>query len=159
MAVLLLVFGGGSFQVWGNDGETLTDSMSVGYSVHPSAGKSVQGPNGAGLRVEKPLALPLLVAQVREATQHRVVLTWNSSMPAGTTGEDLIVGYNVYRRREVGAVSTRYIRINRDLIADTTYVDSSVRSGQFYDYQTTAVNGQGVESGPSNRIRVEVPYP
>jgi hypothetical protein len=160
VAVLLLVFGGGSFQVWGNGGQTLTDSMSASYSAHLSAGKSVQGPNGARLRVEKPSALPLLVAQaqVREA-KHRVVLTWNSSMPAGATGEDPIVGYNVYRRREVGAVNTRYIRINRDLITDTTYVDSSVRSGQFYDYQTTAVNGQGVESGPSNQIRVEVPYP
>jgi hypothetical protein len=159
VAVLLLVVGGISFQVWANRSKILPDSMSGGYFAGPGAAKSVQGSDSAGLRLDKPLRSPLLVAEVRQAKQHRVVLSWNSSMPAGTSGGDLIVGYNVYRRREAGTVYTQYIRINSDLITDTTYVDASVRSGRFYDYQTTAVNGLGVESGPSNQIRVEVPYP
>lgn len=158
-AALLLMVGGFSFQVRGNGGTALKDSTSAGYFANRSAEKNFKRLTGAGPSADKPPGLPLLVSQLHEAKQHRVVLSWNSSAPVGVSGEDLIAGYNVYRRREVGTVYTQYIRINSDLVTDTSFVDDSVRAGRFYDYQTTAVNNQGVESGPSNQIRVEIPFP
>ena len=43
--------------------------------------------------------------------------------------------------------------------ADTTFVDSSVQSGQTYFYVTTAVDGSGKESGNSNQTQAVIPTP
>jgi hypothetical protein len=99
------------------------------------------------------------VSQIHEVKHHHVVLSWSPGGPAGVIGEPLVQGYNVYRRRELKSSYTRYARINSDRVIDTIYVDDTVRAGWFYDYQTTAVNDLGVESAPSNQIRVGIPYP
>jgi hypothetical protein len=77
--------------------------------------------------------------------QHKVSLSWKASTSA-------IVGYNVYRRGTSGVV-----KLNLEPILGTTYVDSTVQSGQTYFYVTKAVKAGGAESTPSNEVRVDIP--
>jgi hypothetical protein len=82
--------------------------------------------------------------------QHSVGLSWNASNSQG------IVGYNVYR----GSVSGGpYSQINTALDASTNYTDSQVVGGQTYYYVTTAVSGNGTQSGYSNEAQAVVPKP
>ncbi len=67
------------------------------------------------------------------------------SWEAGT--ED-IVGYNLYRGTTHGGP---YSAINSALLAQTTYTDSTVASGNTYYYVATEVNNQGQESGLFDR--------
>ena len=84
------------------------------------------------------------------APQHSVALTWDAS--AGSS----VVGYNVYR----GSVSGGpYTRINSALDAGTAYTDNNVTSSQTYYYVTTAVDGNGNESGYSNQTQAVIPTP
>ena len=133
-------------QVWGA-GIVSARSMPDGSVINSSAGMNVRG-TGAGAPVGSLQDSPT-------PRQHWVTLSWDRGLATNVTGED-VVGYNVYRRIRAASL---YIRINRDLILDTNYVDDSVRGGEIYYYQTTAVSGAGIESGPSNRIRIRVPYP
>ena len=71
------------------------------------------------------------------------------------TGQEIVSGYNVYRRDT--STASRYVRINSDLVSDTSYIDSAVRAGQTYYYQTTAVSSGGIESAPSNQVKVTIP--
>ncbi|MGH9498263.1 MAG: hypothetical protein ACRD3L_03905 [Terriglobales bacterium] len=159
MAALLLMLGWVSFQVRGNVSKVLADSTSAVYLKKTGAGKSAGELGGAGPSVNQPPDPPLLVSQIYETKHHRVVLSWSPGVPAGVIGEHLVQGYNVYRRRELKSSYTRYARINGDIVPDTTFVDDTVRAGWYYDYHTTAVNELGVESAPSNQIRVGIPYP
>ncbi len=87
-------------------------------------------------------------AKLPPGPQHRVTLTWKPSNSA-------VVGYNVYRRGGASGV----IRLNFTPVAETTYVDSTVSSGQTYFYVTKAVSAMGAESAPSNEVRADVPTP
>ncbi len=73
------------------------------------------------------------------------------SWEAGT--ED-IVGYNLYRGTTHGGP---YSAINSALLAQTTYTDSTVASGNTYYYVATEVNNQGQESGYSTETKAVVP--
>jgi fibronectin type 3 domain-containing protein len=79
---------------------------------------------------------------------HSVTLTWNASPSSG-------VRYNVYRRDAVGEV----IRVNAKPITDTNYTDHSVQPGQVYFYSARAISLSGIQSQPSNEVRVDVPLP
>ena len=81
-------------------------------------------------------------------TQHSVTLTWQTSTSPRAR-------YNVYRR----GISGDPNRINRVPVADTSYTDISVQPGQTYFYTTRSINLAGVESIPSNEVRVDVPSP
>jgi hypothetical protein len=81
--------------------------------------------------------------------QHTVTLTWNPST-------SVVSGYHIYR----GSVSGGpYSLLNSTLDASTSYVDSSVLSGNEYFYVTTAVDASGVESLFSNEASATVPNP
>jgi hypothetical protein len=82
--------------------------------------------------------------------QHSVGLSWNASSSQG------VVGYNVYRG---GVSGGPYSKINTSLDASTNYTDNQVVAGQTYYYVTTAVDGNGVESGYSNQIQAVIPTP
>jgi fibronectin type 3 domain-containing protein len=66
------------------------------------------------------------------------------------------VGYNIYRSTVSGS---GYSKINGTLNADTSYTDSGVSSGQTYFYVAKAVDGNDVESGPSNEVQAVIPTP
>lgn len=78
---------------------------------------------------------------------HTVALSWNPSTSQ-------VVGYNVYRRIASGGF---YARVNTSLDANTSYTDSTVQSGQTYDYVTTAVDSSNGESAYSNQAIAAIP--
>ena len=82
------------------------------------------------------------------APQHSVALSWNPSSSS-------VVGYNVYRGTTTGGPYSKITSMN----ADTTFMDSSVQSGQTYFYVTTAVDGSGKESANSNQTQAVIPTP
>jgi fibronectin type 3 domain-containing protein len=83
-------------------------------------------------------------------TPHEVDLSWNA--PSGST--DPVAGYNVYRS-SVGGNS--YQELGSLTASQTSYVDSTVASGQAYDYVVKAFDSSRVESGPSNMTSVTIP--
>ena len=82
--------------------------------------------------------------------QHSVGLSWDASSSQN------VVGYNVYRG---GVSGGSYSKINTSLDASTNYTDNQVVAGQTYYYVTTAVDGNGVESGYSNQVQAVIPTP
>lgn len=80
-------------------------------------------------------------------TSHTVHIDWQPS-----ASKD-VAGYNVYRQSGNGPL----VKINPGLVTGTSFVDSSVESGQTYAYQVSAVNSQGMESAPSAKWLAAVP--
>jgi hypothetical protein len=83
----------------------------------------------------------------QQQSQHSVALSWDPS-------SSQVIGYNVYRR--VGS-SGSYTKINTSVDAATSYMDTSVQSGQTYDYVTTAVDSSNAESAYSNQATAAIP--
>jgi hypothetical protein len=81
---------------------------------------------------------------------HSVDLSWTASQSPG------VVGYNIYRGTVAGGP---YSKVNSTLNADTTYTDSTVTAGQTYFYVAKAVDGNDMESGPSNEVQAAIPTP
>ena len=84
------------------------------------------------------------------AASYSVDLSWS----APVSSPDPVVGYNLYR---APSGSSAYVLVNSLSNTTTTYADSSVLSGQTYDYIVDSVDASGVESIPSNMIAVIVP--
>jgi hypothetical protein len=82
-----------------------------------------------------------------QAVTHSVTLSWTASTSA-------VTGYNVYRSSTSGGP---YTKMNSTIIAATTYVDSTVISGQTYSYVVTAVDSSNVESANSAEVSAVVP--
>lgn len=85
----------------------------------------------------------------KATSSHSVGLSWNPSTSA-------VVGYNVYRSASSGGP---YTKLTSLLNPGTTYVDSSVTSGQIYYYVNTAVDSRGAESKYSPQLRAVIPSP
>jgi hypothetical protein len=81
---------------------------------------------------------------------HSVDLSWTASQSPG------VVGYNIYRGSVAGGP---YSKVNSALNADTTYTDSTVTAGQTYFYVAKGVDGNDMESGPSNEVQATIPNP
>ena len=96
-----------------------------------------------------PSASASAAVTVSTPIQHTVTLTWIASTST-------VSGYNIYRSTVSGGP---YTQINTALDATTSYVDSTVQSGQTYYYVTTAVSTAGVESAYSNQAVAIVPLP
>lgn len=79
---------------------------------------------------------------------HSAALAWTESK--STT----LVGYNVYRGTLPGGP---YKKVNRSLVSDTTFTDTTVQSGQTYYYVSTTVDVTGDESSYSNQMKAVVP--
>jgi len=93
-----------------------------------------------------------LMRWASQAMSHEVDLSWN----APTNSARPISGYHVYRAT---AGSSSYQLLNWTVVTETKFVDLTVQSGHSYDYFVKSVDAfTGVESGPSNTIRVTVPW-
>jgi hypothetical protein len=77
-------------------------------------------------------------------------LSWD----APTDSTDPVAGYNVYRSPSGGST---YALLNSAVDTLTTYVDSTVQSGDSYDYIVESVDASGVESAPTSPIVVTIP--
>jgi hypothetical protein len=84
------------------------------------------------------------------STGYEVNLAWD----APTSSPDPVAGYNVYRSPS-GA--SAYVQVNSSVVTQTTYTDTSVQTGQAYDYLAESVDASGVQSAPSNISSVAVP--
>ena len=87
--------------------------------------------------------------------KHSVKLSWAASLPASKLARDAVVGYNIYRSTKSHDRNAK--RINAAVCAGTTYTDPEVEAGKTYFYVTRGVSTKGVESGPSNEIKVVMP--
>jgi hypothetical protein len=87
--------------------------------------------------------------------KHSVKLSWAASLPASKLARDAVVGYNIYRSTKSHDRNAK--RINAAVCAGTTYTDPEVEVGKTYFYVTRGVSTKGVESGPSNEIKVVMP--
>jgi hypothetical protein len=92
----------------------------------------------------------IVLAGTGTTANYAVELTWDAPSSSG----DPIAGYNVYRA-PIG--SSTYQLLNSSVDAQTTYTDSSVQSGQNYDYIIESVDDSGVLSTPSSPVLVSVP--
>jgi hypothetical protein len=77
-----------------------------------------------------------------------VSLAWMASV------SDNVAGYNVYRAMASGGP---YSKLNTALIGTTSYLDSTVQSGNTYYYVATAVDTTGRESSHSNQASAIMP--
>jgi TolB protein len=107
-------------------------SATLRFSSNADNSPAIQSADGTGLT----------------APEHSVDLLWNPSPSDG------VVGYNVYRR-----TTADYSRINDALQPSLTYTDSLVSAGTTYYYVVTAVDGSGMESPFSDRVKAQVPTP
>jgi fibronectin type 3 domain-containing protein len=78
---------------------------------------------------------------------HSATLTWTAST-------SVVVGYNVYRSSISGGP---YTKLNSSIDASTSFIDTSVVSGQTYYYVVTAVDSNNVESAYSNQVTATIP--
>jgi Abnormal spindle-like microcephaly-assoc'd, ASPM-SPD-2-Hydin len=81
------------------------------------------------------------------AVSHSVNLNW-------TPGTSSFAGFNVYR----GALSGGpYTKVNSAIISATSFIDTSVASGQAYYYVATEMDSTGAESVYSSEISATIP--
>jgi hypothetical protein len=157
-AIILVVVSGIYFQVGGSS------NFANMVTSNPPGNIGLQKTSRQLTKVEpatdRSINFPVLVSQATRpgppSKPHKVSLFWNPSAPISETEQDVISGYNVYRRTTVTAT---YVRINSSLVPDTSYVDDAVQAGETYVYETRSVNNLGIESAPSNQVRVTIPYP
>jgi hypothetical protein len=95
-----------------------------------------------------PPPVPEELVVVAEAGRARLV--WRQSEASD------LAGYIVYRRGGTGARGD-WVRLTAQPITATTWVDTTVASGQSYDYRVTAIDQTGNESAPSAEVHVAVP--
>jgi hypothetical protein len=95
-----------------------------------------------------PPPVPEELVAVAEAGRARLV--WRQSEASD------LAGYIVYRRGGTGARGD-WVRLTAQSITATTWVDTTVASGQSYDYRVTAIDQTGNESAPSAEVHVAVP--
>ena len=63
-------------------------------------------------------------------------------------------GYNMYRSIDENVPLERWERRNSEPLPTTEYKDEGVQSGEIYFYYVRAVDSKGVESAPSEILRV-----
>jgi hypothetical protein len=117
--------------------------------VPPAAGLAVLSAEIGGDADGSPPGSPTAAVQ-----GHSVKLSWAASVAASKSPRDAVVGYNVYRSTK--SHDTNPKRINSKLCPGTAYTDTDVEAGKTYYYVTRGVTANGVESGPSNEIKVKI---
>jgi Abnormal spindle-like microcephaly-assoc'd, ASPM-SPD-2-Hydin len=141
---------GTGFSASGESNVTLTPNQALTVTVTFDAantgaatGNLTVMSNGGALQIA------LAGTGVNTPAQHSVALHWNPSTSA-------VVGYFVYRGDGLNGALSR-------LIASTTpatnYSDSTVVSGQSYNYAVTSMDSNNVESTYSNQVSLTVPSP
>jgi hypothetical protein len=84
------------------------------------------------------------------APSYAVDLTWD----APTSSPDPVAGYYVYRAPTGGS---SYQLLSNEVVTSTAYTDTTVQSGQTYDYIVESVDASGVTSVASNMAVLTIP--
>lgn len=137
---------GGTFPITLNPGQSAT--LSVQFD--PTTAGAATGQLTITSNSSTASTALVTLSGTGQSVSHSVTLTWNapSSSPVP------VVGYKVYRA--LGG-STSYQQLNASAITQTTYMDSTVQSGQTYDYYVESVDSSGVQSSPSNITVATIP--
>jgi hypothetical protein len=93
-------------------------------------------------------ASTVTIALSGTSNPHQVELSWNA--PSASSAP--IAQYKVYR---ANSGTGSFAKLST--VAQTTYTDTSVKSGQRYDYYVTSVGSSGAESTPSKTTTVSIP--
>jgi len=129
---------------------TIPSGQSVPVTIQFTPASSGTAPAKVGFisnAADSPTVEPVTGTGVPSGSgSHNVSLSWNAVETA--------VGYNVYRGK---TKSGPFDQINTAVDSSTSYTDSTVVSGATYYYVTTAVNGQGEQSGYSNVAEAVIP--
>ncbi|WP_433971185.1 DUF4082 domain-containing protein [Tunturiibacter lichenicola] len=136
---------GGSFPATLNPNQT----MAVQLQFKPTASGSATGQLTISSNSTTGSSAAVALSGTGTATAEQVNLSWIA--PSNST--DPVAGYNIYRALGSGAFQL----VNSGIDTKTTYVDSSVSSGNTYNYLVKSVDQSGVESTGSNEISVAVP--
>lgn len=72
-----------------------------------------------------------------------VIISWKIDEVAN------IIGYNIYRTQTPG---NSYIKINADIVQDSTYLDLDIENGKMYYYVITSINDLELESSYSGEL-------
>lgn len=135
--------GGGAAGLILSPGQTTTVNVTFTPSIAGAASGSVIVSSNA---TNSPATIGLIGTGVT-AIAHSVSLSWSD-------GDSTVTGYNTY----VASVSGGpYLKLTSAPIAGTSYVDSSVHSGQTYYYVVTAIDSTNQESTYSSEIAAIVP--
>lgn len=143
---------GKGFSVSGGSKVVLAPSQAVTVSIgfNPATEGKAEGSlsvtcDGLGSSVVR---IALSGSGEGTSSKHSVVLSWQASSQA--------IGYFIYRSSKgTGALS----KLNAALTNSTSFTDSTVASGETYQYAVTSVNSNNIESEASNQITVAVPSP
>ena len=84
------------------------------------------------------------------AIQHHVNLSWNAPVNSPVP----VSGYNIYRA--IGS-SGSYQLLTSLVASQKTYIDVAVVGSTTYTYYVTSIDSAGVESVPSNPVKVIIP--
>ncbi len=94
-----------------------------------------------------PLQIVLAGTGINTPIQHSVVLRW-------TPSTSTVTGYFVYRGNGLdGPLS----KLSASLVSATNFTDTTVASGQSYNYAVTSVGSDNTESSYSNQTAVTIP--
>ena len=139
---------GSSFPVTLNPGQTLNLNVQFAPTTVGNATGQLSVTSNSSTNPSAVVALS--GAGQTQAQAYQVDLNWNA--PADQS--DPVVAYNIYRTPS-GTAS--YAQVNSSQNAPTTFTDSTVSSGQSYDYIVKSVDAAGTESAPSDSTTVAVP--
>lgn len=92
----------------------------------------------------------IVVSTPPTESAYHVDLSWDAPESSAVP----VVGYNIYRSP---SGSSAFQLINSTVDTETTYDDSTVQSGQSYDYAIESIDADGVESAPSSEVTVTIP--
>jgi len=137
---------GAGFNASGASGAILSPGQSTTLNVTftPAAAGSVTGnvtipSNAANSSVSIGLS--------GTGASNSVMLTWD---PGSSSG---VIGYYVFRSLAGGQLT----QLTTALITATTYTDTTVQSGQTYDYAVTSVDSSNTQSAYSNVASASIP--
>lgn len=144
---------GEGFSVSGGSNVTLAPNQSVTVSVgfNPTTTGKAKGTLSVTSDALSARLVRIALSGKGDAAsgKHSVALRWQASSPP-------TIGYFVYRS---GKGSGALLKLNATLTDSTSFTDSTVASGETYQYVVTSVSPNNVESEASNRITVTIPSP
>jgi hypothetical protein len=139
---------GPGFSVSGASNVQLAPDQSVNVTV--AFDPAALGPATGSLMVTStsaPMQIALSGTGVSAPAQHSVVLSWSPSTSS-------VAGYFIYRGDGLNGTLSKLIT---SIISTTNFTDSTVVSGQAYNYAVTSVDSNNVESTYSNQTSVTIP--
>jgi uncharacterized cupredoxin-like copper-binding protein len=142
---------GEGFTVSGGSKVVLAPSQAVTVSVGFNPAKTGQAQGSLSVTSDaggNAVQVALSGSGEAPSSKHAVALSWQASSQA--------IGYFIYRSTKGSSGPSK---LNAALNDSTSFIDSTVASGETYEYEVTSVNSSNIESTASNQITVTIPDP